>query len=37
MLALIALAAGYGTWRALRAAFQSLRNVPRANDDMIFY
>lgn len=33
---LIALAA-YGGWRVVRAALESLRSLPRTNDDMIFY
>jgi hypothetical protein len=37
MLILLALAAGYGAWRATRAAFDSLRDLPRRNDDMVFW
>lgn len=37
MLVLITLAAGFGAWRVLRAVRESLRGLPRANNDMIFY
>jgi hypothetical protein len=37
MLILLALAAGYGAWRATRAALASLRELPRSNDDMVFW
>lgn len=37
MFTLLALAAAYGAWRAIHAAFESLRSLPRSNEDMIFY
>jgi hypothetical protein len=37
MLTILILAACYGGWRVVRAALQSLRNLPRSNDDMIFF
>jgi hypothetical protein len=37
MIALLVLAALYGGYRAVRAAFESLRGLPRNNEDMIFY
>jgi hypothetical protein len=29
--------AAYGGWRALRAALDLLRSLPRSNEDMIFF
>lgn len=37
MLMLLALAAAWGGWRAVRAAADSLGNLPRTNDDMVFW
>jgi hypothetical protein len=37
MLILLVLAAGYGGWRAIRATLASLRALPRANDDLVFW
>jgi hypothetical protein len=38
MLIVLALAGvAYGAWRLAGAALQSLRGLPRSNDDMIFY
>jgi len=37
MLILLALAGAYGAWRALRAAWTSLRDLPRSNDDLVFW
>jgi hypothetical protein len=37
MIALLILAALYGGYRAVRAAFESLRSLPQSNEDMIFY
>ena len=37
MFTLLLLAAVYGGYRAVRAAIQSLRALPRSNEDMIFY
>ena len=37
MLTLIALAAAYGGWRAWRAARESLRDLPRRNEDMVLF
>ena len=37
MLALLTVAALYGGWRAWRAASETLRRLPRSNDDMVFF
>ena len=37
MTALLILAAAYGGWRAARAALSALRELPRSNDDMVFF
>ena len=37
MLILFALAGTYAGWRAVRAAWMSLRNLPRSNDDLVFW
>ena len=37
MLILLTLAAAYGGWRVGRAALDSLRGLPRSNDDMVFF
>jgi hypothetical protein len=37
MFTLLILAAVYGGYRAIRAAVDSLRALPRSNEDMIFY
>jgi hypothetical protein len=37
MFTLLILVATYGAWRATRAALESLRGLPRDNNDMIFY
>jgi hypothetical protein len=37
MFTLLIIAAAYGGWRAVRAALESLRGLPRNNEDMIFY
>ena len=37
MFILLLIAAAYGGWRAVRAALESLRGLPRTNEDMIFY
>lgn len=37
MFSLLILLALYGGWRATRAALESLRGLPRRNEDMIFY
>jgi hypothetical protein len=37
MLILLALAGTYAGWRAVRAAWMSLRNLPRSNDDLVFW
>jgi hypothetical protein len=38
MLAVLLIAAvSYGGWRVARAFTQSLRGLPRRNEDMIFY
>jgi hypothetical protein len=37
MFTLLLIAAVYGGWHAVRAALESLRGLPRNNEDMIFY
>jgi hypothetical protein len=37
MLILLALAAAYGAWRGSRGALHALRDLPRRNDDMVFW
>ena len=37
MITLLVLAALYGGYRVVRAAFESLRSLPQSNEDMIFY
>jgi hypothetical protein len=37
MLALLILTAAYGGWRAVRAGLRTLRELPRSNDDMVFF
>lgn len=37
MLTVLALAAAYGAWRLVRAAFASLRQLPRRNEDMVLF
>jgi len=37
MLILLALAGAYAGWRALQAARDSLRSLPRSNDDLVFW
>lgn len=37
MFTVLTLAACYGGWRLARAALESLRRLPRSNDDMIFF
>jgi hypothetical protein len=37
MTILLLLAAAFGAWRAGSAALQSLRGLPRRNEDMVFY
>lgn len=37
MLTILLIAAAYGGWRAIRAAIESLKELPRSNEDMIFY
>ena len=37
MFTILVIAAAYGGWRAVRAALESLRGLPRNNEDMIFY
>jgi hypothetical protein len=37
MFTLFVVAALYGGFRAVRAALDSLRALPRSNEDMIFY
>jgi hypothetical protein len=37
MFTLLLIAAVYGGWRLVSAARESLRELPRTNEDMIFY
>ena len=37
MLIVFILAAAYGAWRISSAALASLRDLPRSNDDMVFF
>jgi hypothetical protein len=37
MISLLILAALYGSYRAVRAAIEIFRALPRCNEDMIFY
>lgn len=37
MFTLFILAAAWGAWRVVAAALASLRDLPRSNQDMIFY
>ena len=37
MLTVFALAALYGLYRAVAAAAASLQDLPRSNDDMVFF
>ena len=37
MLSILVLAGLYAAWRVTRAALESLRGLPRSNEDMIFY
>ena len=37
MLIVFTFAAAYGAYRIVRAAVASLRELPRSNDDMVFF
>jgi hypothetical protein len=37
MLIVLAVATVYGGWRVVRAALASLRQLPRSNDDLVFW
>ena len=37
MFTLLLIATAYGGWRVARAAVESLRGLPRTNEDMVFY
>ena len=37
MLIVLALASVYGGWRVLHTARTSLRQMPRSNDDLVFW
>jgi hypothetical protein len=37
MFTLLILVVVFGGWRATRAAVESLRDIPRSNEDMIFF
>ena len=37
MIALLSLAALYGAWRIGAAAWRAVRDLPRSNDDLVFW
>jgi hypothetical protein len=37
MTALLLLLVAYGGWRAVRTAVDTLRGLPRSNEDMVFF
>lgn len=37
MLSILILAAAVGAWRIARTALQGLRELPRSNEDMVFF
>ena len=37
MLSILILAATFSAWRVTRAALRSLRELPRSNEDMVFF
>lgn len=37
MSALLLLVIAYGGWRTVRAAIATLRELPRSNEDMVFF
>ena len=37
IVALLFLLVAYGGWRSLRAAIATLRELPRSNEDMVFF
>jgi hypothetical protein len=37
VIAILSLAALYAGWRIVRAAVAALRDLPRSNDDMVFF
>jgi hypothetical protein len=37
MLTILILVAAYGGWRVVRAARESLRDLPRRNEDMFYF
>jgi hypothetical protein len=37
MSALLLLLIAYGGWRTVRAALATLRELPRSNEDMVFF
>jgi hypothetical protein len=37
MIALLSLAVVYGAWRVARATLDTVRRVPRSNDDLVFF
>jgi hypothetical protein len=37
MLTLLTLAVLYGGWRGTRALIETLRRLPRSNEDMVFF
>jgi uncharacterized protein YneF (UPF0154 family) len=37
MLTILAIGAVYGAWRAGRAVHESLRHLPRRNEDMVLF
>ncbi len=37
MLSILIVAAAFAGWRIARAALEALRDIPRSNEDMVFY
>ena len=37
MLALFSIAALYGGWRVTRAALDAVRQLPRSNDELVYF
>jgi hypothetical protein len=37
MLAIISIAVLYGGWRITRAALDAVRQLPRSNDDLVYF
>jgi hypothetical protein len=37
MLTVLFLAAAYGAWRIVQSAVEAVRQLPRSNDDLVFF